>query len=279
MKLPAALLGLALGGAASGMPAQAPASSPSPGLELCSLLVRCGVTAPPAGCTEALSRGVPGVTYDAARCAEGRRLFEQGLSPADLLGQRVYRLLGRRYRVVYAIAGEAPISQTRFRYLLDDLPLAAKLLARLQGKAYSAEYLDKPARRRFRGGRPGFLSGEAELIAEGPGDRTYFGLGTSQVGLWSLRGLALLELEFAPVVKGHQLAYRIRVVASPVNAFYDVLMHLGVFRGLVEGRLREVIGDITQAMAKLEGGQTSILVRPDWTEEERAKLRALLQLP
>ncbi|HLA76635.1 MAG TPA: hypothetical protein VJU18_03540 [Vicinamibacteria bacterium] len=279
---PVALLGLALA-SASGVAAQAvvPAVAPGAGIEACSLLVRCGLSAPPPACTGPLSSGVPGVVYDDERCAEGRRLFAQGLSPVDPLGSRVYRMLGRRYRVVYSVVGEAPISQPRFLYLLDELPLAAKLLSRLQAKDYSAEYLDGPARRRFRGGRKGVLTGEAELIARDPepGRLTYFGLGTSQVGFWSLRGLALLELEFAPVDAGRRLAYRISVVASPVNAFYDMVMRLGVFKGLVEGRLREVIGDITQAMAKLEGSPPSVLSSPDWTGEEKAKLTALLRLP
>jgi hypothetical protein len=247
------------------------------------VLARCGLPAPLPACSEPLSRGVRGIIYDDQRCGETRRLFEQGLLPTDPLGARVYRLLGRRHRVVYSIEGRAPISRPRFLYLLDDLPLAAKLLSRFQGKPYSAEYLDGPARRRFRGGRTGVLTGEAELIARGPGEGrlSYFGLGTSNVGFWSLKGLALLELEFAPVdANGRRLAYRIEVVASPVNAFYDMVMRLGLFRSLVEGRLREVIGDTTQAMAKLEaGGLGAIATGPDWTPEEKTKLTALLRLP
>ena len=247
------------------------------------MLARCGLPAPLPACSEPLSRGVRGVIYDDERCGETRRLFEQGLLPTDPLGARVYRLLGRRYRVVYSIEGRVPISRPRFLYLLDDLPLAAKLLARFQGKPYSAEYLDGPPHRHFRGGRQGVLTGEAQLVTGSPQQSglTYFGTGTSQVGFWSLRGLSLLELEFAPVGAGSsQLTYRIKVVASPVNAFYDTVMRLGLFRSLVEGRLREVIGDITQAMAKLEaGGLGAIATRPDWTPEEKAKLTALLRLP
>jgi hypothetical protein len=278
-----ALLGLALAGLATGASAQGQPPVPAPGPELCGLLARCGLPGAGAACSESLSRGVAGVTYDEARCGEARRLLGQGLLPTDPLGARVYRMLGRRYRVVYSIEGRTPISRTRFLYLLDDLPLAAKLLSRLQGKPYSAEYLDGPARRRFRGGRQGVLTGEAELVTRGPGEGrlVYFGLGTSSLGPWSLRGLALLELDFEPVdAGGRLLAYRIKVVSSPLNAFYDMVMRLGVFRSLVEGRLREVIGDITQAMAKLDArGLEGIASRPDWTADERAKLAALLRLP
>lgn len=280
---PSAVLGLALASLAPSVCAQSQAPLPTAGPELCSLLARCGLPAEVAACSESLSRGVAGVTYDEERCSQARRLLGQGLLPSDPLGARVYRLLGRRYRVVYSIDGSAPISRPRFLYLLDDLPLAAKLLSRFQGKPYAAEYLDGPARRRFRGGRTGVLTGEAELVARGPGEGrlAYFGLGTSSVGPWSLRGLALLELDFAPVdAGGRLLAYRIKVVSSPLNAFYDLVMRLSLFRSVVEGRLREVIGDITQAMTKLDAeGLEGIASRPDWTEEEKAKLAALLRLP
>ena len=123
------------------------------------MLARCGLPAPLPACSEPLSRGVR--SFTTTSCGETRRLFEQGLLPTDPLGARGYRLLGRRYRVVYSIEGVAPISRARFLYLLDDLPLAAKLLARFQGKPYSAEYLDGPAHRHFRGGRQGVLTGEA----------------------------------------------------------------------------------------------------------------------
>lgn len=245
------------------------------------MLARCGLPAPVMVCSEPLSRGVRGVLYDDERCGETRRLFEQGLLPIDPLGARVYRLLGRRYRVVYSIEGRAPISRARFLYLLGDLPLAAKLLARFQGKPYHVEYLD-PTRRAFRGGRTGRLTGEAELVTGSPeqGSLSYFGMGVSQVGPWSLRGLGFLDLEFAPVeANSRHLAYRIRVVTAPLNAFYDLVMRLGAFRSLVEAHLREVIGDITQAMTKLEaGGLGGVTWRPDWTEEEKAKLTALLRL-
>lgn len=278
----AAILGLALAGLAAGAGAQAPEPLPTPGAELCGVLARCGLPAPAPACSETLSRGVAGVVYDGERCGEARQLFAQGLSPADPLGLRIYRLLGRRYRVVYSVEGRAPISRPRFLFLLDDLPLAAKLLARFQGKPYHVEYLDG-TRRSFRGGRTGRLTGEAELVTGGPeqGRLSYFGVGVSQVGPWSLRGLGFLELEFAPVETGsRQLAYRVRVVTAPVNAFYDLVMRLGLFRNLVESNLREVIGDITQAMAKLEaGGLGSIANRPDWTPEEKAKLAELLRLP
>lgn len=251
-----------------------------PGPELCGILTRCGLGAPRPACTDAFARGVAGVTYDDDRCSDPRRLYDQGITPADLLGARAYRFLGRRYRVAYVVEGRAAVSRARFVYLVGDLPFSAKLLSRFQGRAYFAEYLDG-GRRRFRGNMGKTLRGEAELLAgtADGGRLAYFGLGTSRVGPWSLTGQAFLEVEFAADPAGKGITYRIRVLASPVNAVVDLVMRLGVFRGLVERHVREVLSDITTAMQKLEGGGLAPGLQKDFTLEEREKLRALLSLP
>jgi hypothetical protein len=139
--------------------------------EFCSVLARCGLSAPERTCPEPFRAGVSGVEYDAARCAQPRRLFARGVRPEGDLGFRLYRFLGRRYRVVYPIEGRLDLSAGRMQMLLGDLPLAARLLSHLQKVPYEAEYLD-PDRRRFRGRRGSALSGEAEVVAGGAAQRS-----------------------------------------------------------------------------------------------------------
>ena len=81
-------------------PAPTPAPVPTPSaaarVEFCSLLRKCGLTAP-AACTDAISGGVDGVDYDADRCGLARDLGARGIDPADPAAFRVFRFLGARY--------------------------------------------------------------------------------------------------------------------------------------------------------------------------------------
>src|SRR5207245_4106745 len=99
---------LAAFGLGSSARAQPPRPTPSPApkpsvtarLEYCSLLRKCGLSAP-AACSEPLTRGVPGVDYDSGRCGPARELSQRGVDPADPASFRLFRFLGERYQVVY----------------------------------------------------------------------------------------------------------------------------------------------------------------------------------
>ena len=238
-------------------PAPTPAPAPTPSaaarVEFCSLLRKCGLTAP-AACTDAISGGGDGVDYDAERCGLARDITARGIDPADPAAFRVFRFLGARYQVVYRLDGQVAISEARLAYLLDDLPLAAALLSYFQKTHYAAEYLDDPPHRRFKGRRGADLEGEATLLVGRPGDRelVYFGRGTSQIGPWKLRGLGLVQVRTAPAADGKGLRYDVRVVAAPVNAVVNLMMRMGIFRRIALGHIREVLDDIGEASAKLD---------------------------
>jgi hypothetical protein len=248
--------------------------------EFCSVLARCGLAAPERTCPEPLRRGVPGVEYDALRCAEPRRLFARGVRPEGDLGFRLYRFLGRRYRVVYPIEGRLELSPARMEMLLGDLPLAARLLTHLQKVPYEAEYLD-PDRSRFRGRRGNGLSGEAEVVAGGARERSlvYFGHGRSQVGPWKMRGLGLVLVDYGPAPDGRGLRYRMDVVATPSNSFYNFLMNRGLFKSVLVKKAREILTDIAEASRKLDQQGPTLTTAPQWTAPEREKITALLHVP
>jgi hypothetical protein len=251
-------------------------------LRYCGLMRGCGLAAPQGWCTPELSGGVDGVKYDEARCAEARELTARGVRNDDLEGYRLFAFLGHRYRVLYAVEGEVPVSAARLTYLMNDLPLAARLLTRFQSTAYAAEYVD-PQRRRFRGSKGSKLTGEADLIAGSPDVRTlwYFGEGTSKVGPWRLRGRSLMRFEFfAAGSDGKRVGYRVRIVSTPTNAMLNAIMNLGLFKSIVNGEIREMVEDVTQASGRLEAvGATALGAEAQWSPEDREKLAALLRLP
>ena len=254
-----------------------PAASPSP--ELCGLLAHCGLAVDAGFCTPALSAGVNGVDYDQARCAEARDLRARGVEPTDPVGSRLYRLLGRRYRASYTVDDRVALGAARLTFLMNDLPLAARLLTHFQKRRYEVRYLDE-ARTHFWGRKDDALTGEAQLVSGSVPERrlVYFGRGVSKVAFWRLGGNGFLEFEFQPAPGG--VSYRLKLIASPDNGFINAIMNTGLFKRIVYGHMREVLDDITQAAAKLaRDGGAAIQSSPDWSGEEKAKITAFLQLP
>jgi len=269
-----------------------PSPSPSPGRmfveskptaqaspELCGLLARCGLPVEPGFCTPALAAGVKGVHYDEARCEEARDLRARGVVPTDPVGARLYRLLGRRYRASYAVDDRVALGEARLTFLMNDLPLAARLLTHFQKRRYEVRYLDG-ARTHFWGRKGDALTGEAQLVSGSVPERrlVYFGRGVSKVAFWRLGGNGFLQFEFQPAPGG--LTYRLKLIASPDSGFINAIMNTGLFKRIVYGHMREVLDDITEAADKLaRGGATAIQSSPEWSAEEKAKIAAFLQLP
>jgi hypothetical protein len=248
-------------------------------LRYCGLTHHCGLPAPAEWCPAPYTRGVKGVRYDEGRCREPRVLHARGVGTDGGPGYRLYQFLGARYQVVYAVEGEVRLSPARMAFLVDDLPLAAKLLSRFQETRYAAEYLD-PSRRRFRGSRGKTLSGEVDLISgsTAEGRLYYFGRGVSQVAFWRLSGISLMELDYSPAAEGRAIRYRMRVLTTPASGALNVIMKTGLFRRVVEGQIRDVVADVTVASRRLEQGGLPAL-GPEFSREERARLDAFLKLP
>ena len=233
-------------------------------------------------CTAEQSRPIEGVVYDAQRCAEPRDLLAHGVRPDAGMGPLVYAFLGGRYRVVYDITGEAPISQAKFDALAEDLPLAARLASRFSKTAYSIRYLDASAKR-FHASRADKLTGEAELLFLDSSERrrTYYGWGNSKFGPWKLRGSAYVDVRIRPGVRDRKgIAYDVRIRTAPVNAMVNAIMRLGLFKGYVVGQIEDTMKDLVGAAAALSAqGVEGVLKDPAFSPEERDKVRALAALP
>jgi hypothetical protein len=248
--------------------------------EFCSLVRQCGLPAVDAPfCPDELTHGAPGVTYDEDRCQQPRDVAARGLKPWDPLGYPVYRFLGRRYRVAYALSGRVPVSAARLSYLIDELPFACRLVTYFQKTAYEAEYLDA-AHRRFRARKGDALKGEVELAAGGVSQRTlfYLGRGSSKVGPWSFAGQGFLRFEFSPAPSlPSSIDYRVTLVASPDNGFINTIMNMGMFKGIVNRHLRETVTDLTEAARKLQEAPAEL--PGTWSAEDRERMKALRALP
>jgi hypothetical protein len=248
--------------------------------EYCSLLTACALTAPDGACTAETGKPMDGVKYDDGRCADARELHTHGLLTQDLDGYPVYRFLGKRYRVTYLVEGQLPMSPARLSFLIDDLPLAAKLLSRLGNSRYTAEYVDE-TRRRFRGSKADTLTGDAAIVAGGTkeGWLAYFGRGKSKVGFWKLGGQSYARIRYDAVpAPGRGLSYSLQVVVTPDSSVANRIMTLGLFRRIVHGHIREVVDDIDRASRKLsEIGSAGL--KDGWTAEERKQVDAFLALP
>jgi hypothetical protein len=198
------------------------------------------------------------------------------------VGAFVFPFLGGRYRVVYDIIGEAPISEARFQYLADNLPLAARLATRFSKTKYVMEYVD-PGTKRFRASRADKMTGEAELLfADLPAQRrAYYGWGTSRFGPWKLHGSAYVDVRVRQSTKNpDRLAYDVRVRTAPVNAMVNAIMRLGLFRRYVVGQIESTMKDLVGAAASLSAPNLEkILADSTFSPEEREKVRALAALP
>jgi hypothetical protein len=262
-------------------PAPSPSPTPDPRLrEYCSLVRACGLQGGAVTCAPEVSTGVPGVKYDEERCRPARTLVGRGVGPEAPRHYAVFRFLGRRYQVLYEVAGELAIGAERLSYLLDDLPLAARLLTHFQGVKYTAEYTDAD-HARLKASREGTMTAKAERLSGSTSERLlyYFGHGTSKLGPWKLRGQALVEVSYAPAPAGRGLAYRIRILATPANAVVNAFMGLGLFRSALRGKVEEVLTDIAQASAKLDEQGLAGASAAAFTEDERRRIAALLARP
>jgi hypothetical protein len=89
-----------------------------------------------------------------------------------------------------------------------------------------------------------------------------------------------MRFEFAPAgADGRRVRYRVRVVSTPTNAALNLIMNLGLFKSIVNGEIREMVEDVTQASGRLEAAGASLDADPQWLPEDRDKLAALLRLP
>ena len=248
--------------------------------EYCSLLSKCGLPFLKKDCPDSLCTGIEGVEYDSTRCGDTRKMVESGISVSEFLGQKLYGFLGQKYRVVYEVSDSLPVKPGRFEYLLDDIPLAAKVVNAFRKTDYHVVYLDGEQKRYWRGRKGKNLSGEATLIAGSIAEKklTYFGFGDVKILKWKLRGQIYFDYVYA-VHKDKMIAYNLKVVAFPANAVVNFIMNIGMFKKIATNKIIEVFTDITKAGNELDKlSYEDFLKIYEWTEEDKKKLRELIAI-
>ncbi|MBF0430079.1 MAG: hypothetical protein HQK83_02280 [Fibrobacteria bacterium] len=248
--------------------------------EYCSLLAKCGIEIQIKECPDSMRVGIKGIEYTDSRCAEARSLEEVGVLSTDYQGQKLYGFLGQKYRVDYKVESTLPIKTSRFEYLLQDIPLAAKVVNAFQKTKYTVSYLDGERRRYWRGDNGDNLSGEANLIAGNIKEKhlVYFGFGIVKILKWKLKGQVLFDFKYKEE-NNQIIPYDLKVVVFPGGAIVNAIMNMGLFKRVVKNKILEVFKDITDSADDLSKMPfDKLLLKYKWTEEDVQKLKVLLSL-
>jgi len=251
--------------------------------DYCQLILHCGLPMPKGYCPDSAALGPIRFPYDSARCFEARQLNDRGIGPGHpRVGYRLYRFLGMEYRVIYPVEDSIPIGAAKLTYLLQDLPLSAKLISFYRKDAYAAQYTDA-GHRSFTGTKGKHLSGEATLISGGVEEQRlfYFGTGIAEVAWWVLKGPALMDFQYGPKKNDpHSVHYFMKVLVFPGNGLINKIMNLGLFRKIVMGKIREVLVDITETAKDMaKSGAKDALASKAFTAEEKKKIAEFMKLP
>lgn len=248
--------------------------------EYCSLFTQCKINTKTLPCPDSLTKGIEDVIYDNERCEEARTLVKKKIDATDYLGQKMYGFLGQQYRVEYIIQDSLPISIPRFEYLINDIPLAAKVVNAFQKTKYKAEYLDGDQKKYWRGDNGSNLTGEANLVSGSTEENEliYFGFGIVSILKWKLKGQVLFQFKYKEV-KGKAIPYELKVLVFPGGAVVNAIMNMGMFKSVVRSKILEVFEHITDSAKQMKNmKQSDVLKKYKWTEEEKKKLQVLLKL-
>ena len=248
--------------------------------EYCSLLSHCHIEVPAETCPVSYRKPVDGIEYKNQRCSEAKLLVKRGVSIDNYQGRELYGYLGQKYRVDYYVTDKLNVKQAQFEYILDDIPLAAKVVNCFQETKYSVQYLDGEEKRYWAGTNGSNLNGEANLIAGSirEKDLVYFGFGIAKILLWELEGKILFYFSYAPV-ENNLIKYDFHVVVSPGGAVVNAIMNMDLFKWVVRNKIKEVFDDITDSAAELNNtSYNKIIKMHPWSESDKEKIRILKSL-
>jgi len=217
---------------------------------MCSLLKACQLGYQTSTCTEALSEPVKGSSFDSSYCGWVRGLEKRGIVPDGKITYEMYRYMGTKYHVTYAIADTIPVPLDALNLLLANIPTTAKLINQYRGTSYSAEYPNSPDSLYFKGSNGGNLTGEAWQVwkREDSRERIYYGLGRVKILSWAMRGNVIIELKAWPdAADPRRSLYTMRCTMFPVSGFINSIMNLGIFRSVALGKIEDMLADIRMA--------------------------------
>lgn len=216
------------------------------------------------------------------RCYAARELAERGVPLESKGANELLDMLGREFLLQYQISGQVAVSAHKLAYLLDHLPLAAKLMRVYQGGDYYAQVLEDQHGVVVKGGKGERFKGQARLLAGSAkqGRLFYHGRGGAQFGKWSFSGEVYIDFEFRPEGRRSKVSqYRIISLASPSNAWLNELMDSEPFRYVSETIITGIIEDLAMAVRAVEWDwRKDQLDSTLWTADELEQIRRLVKL-
>jgi len=205
----------------------------------------------------------PNIKYNTEFCAPYIELKMRGLRTNDPRASELYRYMGRQYRVVYKLKGKLPVSKEMMIYLFNNMDFTAQLVNAYRKTKYTIKYESKD-KKSFSGDNGDNLFGSFVWLLNDSAGRdpgmhnVFFGRGKTKILAWKLHGTATAILDLKEIDK-NTVSYEFRSIVSPNGAVLNSIMNLGVFNKVVNGYIREIVGNIEAAASEFaKGNRTPI---------------------
>lgn len=209
------------------------------------------------GCSEKDLEPDASIEYDDKFCAPFVDLKNRGIDLKSPVTKEMFGHLGSRYRVIYTNEGELPVTGDMMSYLFDHLPFTTVLVNVFQKTEYSIHYNSRD-RRLFSGDNGGNLYGDfywalQDSAGVGKGFHSvFYGSGRCKILRWNLHGIAVAILDMHP--EGEKVKYRFSAIVFPANAVLNSIMKMGFFRDVVNSKIGEIIGNISESSESYVAG-------------------------
>ncbi len=213
------------------------------------------------------------------RCKEFKRLMESGILPDSKYGFNIYSILCKKYRVDYEISDILPIKQKHFEFLVDNLPLTAKLVNAFQNTNYSATYLDKTHKKLFMADNGKNIHGGARLVAGSIPQKylIYHGYGRVKILKWQLGGNIFFEFSYE-VQQNEHIAYNIHMVVSPTDEDISAVLNFWLFKMIVQKNIKNIFADIVNSANAFNNiSEAKLMQKYKWSKQEKSKIEELLK--
>jgi len=200
----------------------------------------------------------PNIKYNTEFCAPYIELKQRGLRTNDPKAVELYRYMGRQYRVIYKLKGNLPVTKEMMIYLFNNMDFTAQLVNAYRKTKYTIKY-DSPDRKYFSGDNGDNLFGSFVWLLNDSAGRepgmhhVFFGRGRTKILAWKLHGTATAILDLKEIDK-NSVSYEFRSIVSPSGAVLNSIMNLGVFNKVVNGYIREIVGNIENAASEFAKG-------------------------
>jgi hypothetical protein len=224
--------------------------------------------------------GVKEVQYNSSRCEEVKSLVDKGVPTIGPIPRKLFGFLGHRFRAEYKVSNQISMKPSQFEYLLNDLPLAAKLVNTFKQTKYNLSYVEGSGKKTVKGNRGNRMYGEATLLAGSTDEKTltYFGVGIVKIFKWRLRGPILLYYNYS-TDKGNTIKYNMTIKAAAMNKLVNMIMNMAVFKAIVKTHIEELFKEIAETTEEINKiSFDKLLEKSKWSEEEQQKLKELRAL-